>query len=312
MARKVILDCDPGIDDALAICMALFDPRLEVLAITACAGTTDAGQATQNVQTLIERLDPPVLPRIGAALDPGPGCAVSNGSELHGELGLGSAKWAPVSRQHNIPSDKLIIEQVRSNPNEVTIVCTGPLTGLAHALNRDPAITGLIDQVIIAGGSTACNGNVTPSAEFNIHFDPFSARAVFLANATKLLIPLEVTNRLDFGWEFVERLPSRHSSVGAVLHELVPHYFRALRTRHGRETASFQSLLPLIMLIDSSLVTFQSMAGDVELTGELTRGATVFDQRVPQVWRNNMEVAIDLDIDSCIEEINQLLKYISR
>ncbi|MCA9183263.1 MAG: nucleoside hydrolase, partial [Planctomycetales bacterium] len=87
MARKVIIDCDPGIDDAVALALALFDPRLEVVAITACAGTVDADQATQNVRALVERLDPPKIPRIGSALDPGQGAAVSNGTLLHGEDG---------------------------------------------------------------------------------------------------------------------------------------------------------------------------------------------------------------------------------
>lgn len=312
MGRKIILDCDPGIDDALAICLALSDPRLEVLAITACAGTVDADQATTNVHTLVERLDPPLMPRIGAALNPGPGCAVSDGSDLHGERGLGSAQWAPVSRQHCIPSDKLIIDQVRANPEQVTIVCTGPLTGLAHALNRDPAIAGMIDRVILTGGSVANIGNVTPSAEFNMHFDPVGARAVLRSQTTKLLLPLEVTNRLEFGWEFVERLPSRSTRVGELMQEIVPHYFRTTRQRLGRETVAFQSLMPLVLLNDSSLFSFQPMAGDLELTGELTRGTTVFDRRLPQVWRNNMEVAVDLDLDSAFDEIYQLLKYVAR
>jgi non-specific riboncleoside hydrolase len=312
MSRKIILDCDPGIDDALAICLALFDPRLEVLAITACAGNTDAGQATQNVHTLIERLDPPLMPRIGAALDPGPGCAVSNGAELHGERGLGTAQWAPVSRQHSIPSDKLMIDRLRANPDKVTVICTGPLTGLAHALNRDPAIAGMIDQVIIAGGSVNHIGNVTPTAEFNIHFDPASARAVFHSPITKILLPLEITRRLEFGWELVERLPGKHTRVGSILQELVPHLFRSTRQRLGLETVFFQAILPLIFANDSSLFSCQSMAGDVELSGELTRGTTVFDRRSPQSWRNNMEVVVDLEVESAMDEFYQLMKFVAR
>ncbi len=309
MTRKIILDCDPGIDDALALCLALFDPRLDVLAVTACAGTADADQATQNVHTLVERLDPPRMPRIGAALNPGPGCAVSGGSELHGKRGLGCVNWEPVTRQHSTPSDKLIIDQVRANPEKVTIVSTGPQTGLATALNRDPSMAGLIDQIIIAGGAANSMGDVSPSAEFNFHFDPDSARAVFRSPTTKLLIPLEISRQLSFGWELVERLPPRHSRVGAILHELIPHYLRSARKQQGLECVSFQAVLPLLMLIDSSLFKFQPMAGDVETTGELTRGATVFDTRTPQRWRNNIDVAIDLDVESAEEAFYHLLKY---
>ncbi len=96
------------------------------------------------------------------------------------------------------------------------------------------------------------------------------------------------------------------------MQEIVPHYFRTTRQRLGRETVAFQSLMPLVLLNDSSLFSFQPMAGDLELTGELTRGTTVFDRRLPQVWRNNMEVAVDLDLDSAFDEIYQLLKYVAR
>lgn len=309
MTRKIILDCDPGIDDALALSLALFDPRLEVLAVTACAGTSDADQATQNVQNLIERLDPPRMPRVGAALNPDPGCAVTSGSELHGERGLGCIDWEPVTRQHSTPSDKLMIEQVRANPEKVTILCTGPLTGLAKALNRDASIAGLMDQVVLAGGAAGSIGNVTPSAEFNFHFDPPSARAVFRSLTTKLLIPLEISNRLSFGWELVDRLPPRHTRVGAILHDVIPHLLRSTRQQLGLETVTFQAVLPILLAVEPSLLKFEPMAGDVETTGELTRGATVFDQRSPQRWRNNIDVAVDLDVESAEEVFYHLLKY---
>jgi inosine-uridine nucleoside N-ribohydrolase len=309
MARKVILDCDPGIDDALALCLALLDPRLDVLAVTACAGTTDADQATQNVLTLLEQLDPPQIPRIGAALNPGPGAAVANGSELHGEGGLGMADWAPVTRQHSVPSDKLMIDQLRANPGEVTIVCMGPLTGVSKALRRDPALAGMIDQLIITGGCIECKGNVTPCAEFNMHFDPVSARNVFLSPITKSLIPLEVSQQLSFGWEMVDSLPSRHTKVGAILHDTVPHLFRSTRQVLGSEVVSFQAILPILMLVDASLFQFQPMAGNVEINGELTRGVTVFDQRLSKQWRNNMEVAVGIDVESARDAVYHLLKY---
>jgi inosine-uridine nucleoside N-ribohydrolase len=309
MARKVILDCDPGIDDALALCLSLLDPRLEVLAVTACAGTTDADQATQNVHMLVERIDPPLMPRIGAALNPGPGAAVSNGSDLHGERGLGMADWQPATRQHLTPSDKLIIEQLRAHPGEVTLVCMGPLTGIAKALNRDPAVAGLIDSLIIVGGSAEGKGDVTPCAEFNFHFDPASAQDVILSPITKSLIPLEVSRELCFGWELVDALPGRYSKVGSILHDIVPYFLRSNRQILGRETVSFQAILPILMLVDTALFEFHPMAGNVEIGGELTRGATIFDRRTPRQWRNNMEVAVGLDVDAAKEAFYHLLKY---
>lgn len=308
MSRKIIIDCDPGIDDAVAIALALFDPRLEVVAITACAGTTDAEQATQNVRALVERLDPPRMPRIGAALDPELGAAVANGTLLHGEDGLGNSDWTPVARQHSMPSDKLISDRLRADPGDVTIVCTGPMTGFAKALTRDPALVPMIDRVIIAGGSVVGIGNVTPAAEFNFHFDPVSARHVFHSATTKSLIPLEVCRQLSFGWELVEKLPPKYTKVGAVLQSIISHYCRATRQQLGQETISLQAVLPILMLLEPSLFTCEEMAGEVEIAGELTRGMTIFDQRSPRQWRTNMEVALSVDVPAATEVFYDCLK----
>ena len=309
MARKVIIDCDPGIDEAVALALALFDPRLDVVAITACAGTVDAEQATQNVRALVERLDPPRIPRIGAALDPELGAAVSNGTLLHGDDGLGNSDWTPVSRQHSMPSDKLLADRLKAAPGSTTIVCTGPLTGIAKALGRDPSLIPLIDRIVIAGGAVNGIGNVTPAAEFNMHFDPASAQAVFHSATTKSLIPLDVSTQLAFGWELTERLPPRYTKVGKVLHEIVPHYCRSTRQQLGRELMSLQAVLPILMLVEPMLFEFEEMAGNVETSGDLTRGATVFDRRIPRQWRPNMEVARSIDLDAAYDAFYNLLKY---
>ena len=258
---------------------------------------------------LVERLDPPKIPRIGAALNPEHGAAVSNGTLLHGDDGLGNSDWVPVSRQHSMPSDKLIADSLRANPGEITIVCTGPLTGFAKALSRDPALVPMIDRVVIAGGTVTGVGDVTPAAEFNMHFDPVSARSVFHSATTKSLIPLELSSQLSFGWELVERLPPGYTKVGAVLNEIVPHYCRATRQQLGRETVSLQAVLPILLLVEPMLFSWEEMAGDVETGGELSRGATIFDRRMPRQWRTNMEVADSLDVDAALDAFYNSMKF---
>ncbi len=312
MARKVIIDCDPGIDDALALAIALFDPRFEVVAVTACAGTVDGDQAEHNIRALVERLDPPRMPRIGSALDPELGAAVSNGTLLHGDDGLGNVKWELVSRQHTLPSDKLISDCLRNFPGEVTILCTGPLTGVARAFQRDPAIVEMVDRLILTGGSVSGTGDVTPAAEFNMHLDPQSARSVFAAATTKSLIPLEISSRLRFGWDLIDLLPSKHSNVGAIFHEILPHLFRSTRQQLGHETLALPAIMPLLMLVEPMLFEFEEMAGDIEVSGELTMGATVFDRRTPRVWRTNMEVATNLDVEAARDAFYNMLKYCSQ
>jgi inosine-uridine nucleoside N-ribohydrolase len=309
MARKIVLDCDPGIDDAVALTLALFDPRLDVLAVTACAGTIDGEQSTQNLLSIIERLDPPRMPRIGSASDPDLGAAVSNGTELHGEDGLGNARWEPISRQHLMASDKLIAEQLRAHPGEVTIVCTGPLSGIAKLMGRDPGAVSLVDRIVIAGGSVTAAGNVTAAAEFNMHFDPLSARTVLQSPTTKSLIPLEISERLAFGWELLDRLPPKYSRVGEVLHTILPHLLRTSRQFLGQEAVSLQAVLPILALLEPMLFEFEEMTADVEVTGELTRGMLVFDRRPRSRQHANMEVACGLDVEAARDAFFNMLKF---
>ncbi len=312
MARKVVIDCDPGIDDTVALALALFDPRLEVLAITACAGTVDAVQSTRNLQSIVERLDPPRMPRLGAATDPDLGAAVGNGTLLHGEDGLGNARWEPASRQHLMLSEKLLSDQLRANPGEVTVICTGPLTNIARAIQRDPSLVSTIDRLVMAGGSVQGIGDVTAAAEFNMHFDPLSAHIVFQSLTTKSLIPLEVSNRLTFGWELVDELPEKYSRVGEVLQAVVPHLFRATRQHLGQESVALQAVLPILMLVEPMLMEFEEMAGAVETSGEITRGETVFDRRTTRQWRTNMEVACQVDVDAARDAFFNTLKFAAR
>lgn len=309
MARKIILDCDPGIDDAVALALALFDPRLEVLAVTACAGTVDGERSTQNLLSIVERLDPPRMPRIGSALDPELGAAVANATLLHGEDGLGNAKWAPTSRQHVMPADKLIAEQLRAHPGEITLVCTGPLTGVAKLMARDPGAVSLLDRILIAGGSTTASGNVTAVAEFNMHFDPLSAQAVLHSPTTKSLVPLEVTEKLTFGWELMEELPPKYSRAGEVMHAVLPHLFRTTRQYLAQETISLQAVMPLLMLLEPILFETEEMVADVEITGELTRGMLVFDRRAARPARATMEVVTHIDIDAARDALVNMLKF---
>ena len=125
MTRKIIIDCDPGIDDATALCMALFDPRLEVLAITATAGTVDADQATSNVISVVQQLDPTKYPRIGKASTPEDAPVVDD-RYLNGGDGLGDCNFPESARQHLPTSEKVIAELARKYPNEVTMFLNPP------------------------------------------------------------------------------------------------------------------------------------------------------------------------------------------
>ena len=294
MTRKVIIDCDPGIDDALALCMALFDSRLEVVAVTAVPGNVSAEQASVNVQAIIDRLDPPRLPRVGAAMPIEDGPAVG-GVGLHGADGLGNA-GLPISQlHHQHASDKLICDEIRAAPDEVTILCLGPLTNLARVLRRDPEVASMVSQIVIAGGSVGVGGNVTPAAELNIYCDPVSARAVFRSPITKTVVPLDVTGQVCLTLDVMDELPAGSTNAGSFLRDMLPFAFRAHHQIRGEESILIQGVVGLLTVLHPELFRTEEIAGDVEIGGHLTEGATVFDRRVNPLWRNNMEVALSVD-----------------
>ncbi|MDP6466498.1 MAG: nucleoside hydrolase [Pirellulaceae bacterium] len=294
MARKVIIDCDPGIDDALAMCMALFDSRLEVVAVTAVPGNVSAEQASVNVQAIIDQLDPPRLPRVGTASPIEDGPAVG-GASLHGADGLGNAGLPISPLHHQHPSDKLICDEVHAAPDEVTIICLGPLTNLARVLRRDPEVASLVSQIVIAGGSVCVGGNVTPAAEFNIYGDPVSARTVFRSPITKTVIPLDVTRQVCLTLDVMDELPVGSTNAGSLLRKMLPFAFRAHHQIRGEESILINGVVALLNVLQPELFGTEEIAGDVEISGHLTEGATVFDRRVNPIWRNNMEVALTVD-----------------
>ncbi len=234
MAKKVILDVDPGIDDAMALCMALFDPRLEVLAVTAVGGNVSPQIASRNVQTVVEQVDPPRWPRLGVASYAEHGLPV-DGRHLHGIDGLGGVHLQVAELRTKHPAEKIICDEVRANPEEVTIVALGPLTNIARAFQRDPELPSLVGRLVLSGGTVAGPGNVTPAAEFNFYCDPQSARSVVRSRCTKTLVPLDITNRVVMSYDLLNQLPPETSKVGRLLRQILPPAFRAYRQQFGLE-----------------------------------------------------------------------------
>ncbi len=302
MARKVILDVDPGIDDAMALCLALSNPDLDVVAVTAVGGNVSPAQSTRNVQAIIEQLDPPRWPRLGAASEPDSHLTFDR-RNLYGSDGLGGANFVVAERQHLLPSEKVICDQVRDAPHEVTIIALGPLTNIARAFVRDPELPTLVGRIVIMGGTVSGPGNITPAAEFNMFSDPISAQTVFRSPSTKTLIPLDVTNRIELSYDLFNQLPDESTRIGHLLRLLLPPAYRGYRQQFGLEGIHVHDTVTLMAVVHPELFTTKSMAGDVETQGELTVGATVFDRRRVPAWRHNMEVAVDMQKDAVVEAI---------
>jgi len=302
MAQKFIVDCDLGTDDAVALCMLLFASEIDVLAVTATEGCVTAEQANTNLQALISEIDPARYPRIGIATRT-PNAPPVDTRFLHGEDGLGNANFEASQLQHASPSDKLISDCIKANPDQVTILCLGPLTNIARAFQRDPQLAELVGQLIMVGGCLDGRGNISPCAEFNFFFDPQAARTVLKSRTTKTLIPLDVTREVSFGLELMDELPHAETRTGHFLRQILPFSFRAYRQQLGLESISLNDVVGALAALNPELFEYEPLAADVETEGELTRGLLVTDRRAQPEWRTNVSVATGIRSDAAKQMI---------
>lgn len=292
MTHKVVLVCDPGIDGAVAVALALNDPTLEVLGLAATAGNVPAERATKNVHILVEQLDPRRWPRLGAA----PAVEYDvDGTRLHGPTGLGNASF-PCAELHNPhPSDKLIADLVRQHPKDVTVVCLGPATVLARAMDLHPDLPALVQRVVCLGGTLNEPGNAGPVSEFHFYCDPLSARQVLRCGAPVTLIPLDVTRRVLFSPTDLLDLPAPESRTSSFLRKVVPFGIAATANIYGIEGFHLKDVLGVLAVAQQGALKTRPMAVDVEVRGELTRGMSVVDQRPWERPETNVEVAVEVD-----------------
>lgn len=309
MARKVILDVDPGIDDAVAMCLALAAPELDVLAVTAVGGNVTADQATRNVQAIIEQLDPPRWPRLGAASSER--MLRADGRHIFGPDGLCGAHFPYAELHHQRPSAKVICDEVQAAPGDVTIIAMGPLSNIAAALQQQPDLALQIRHLIILGGTVGGPGNVTPAAEFNVYCDAEAARDVFRSPVTKTLVPIDVSSSILFGFDMLQKLPDDSTRAGRLLQQLLPAAFRSYRQNLGLEGIHLHDTVAVVAALHPELFAVEHLYGEVETDGTITHGATVFDRRRHPENRPNFDVAVDVDAEAVVDCIYRTLKAAS-
>lgn len=314
VAQKLIIDTDPGIGDAVAIAIACFDPGIDLLAVTAVAGCVSGPIASRNIQAIIENLDPPKWPRIGTsdhklALPSYTEGDVTLLHDLNGTSGLGDFEFQVADLHHRHESAKLMIDVARSLPHEVTLLTLGPLSNVELACERAPDFLSLLKGVVCLGGSVAHGGDVSPAAEFNMFANPHAARSVLLSPATKTLVPLDVSARTALTFEQFDSLPKSDSSpAGRFLGQILPYAFRAYHQHLGVEGIRLAEVTALAAISHSRLFDSQPMAVDIETSGRLTRGATVFDRRGVSAWQNNIDVLLDVDTQGILDYFTRTVR----
>jgi len=304
MAHKVVVICDPGIDGAFAVALALHDRDLNILGVAATAGNVAAEQATQNVHIVVEQVDPHCWPRLGAAP---PVEYEIDGVRLHGPTGLGNTSFPCAQLHHPHASDKLILDLVKQHPKEVTVVCLGPLTVLARALDREPDLPALVRRLVCVGGTWQEPGNAGPVSEFHFSCDPAAARQILRAGIPTTLIPLDVTRKIVFAPTDLLRLPELPSRTGHFLRRIIPYGIAATANLYGIEGFHLKDVLGIVGVALPHALKTRSVAADVELRGELTRGMCVIDQRPGPRGAANVDLAIDVNSAAVREYIDRVL-----
>ncbi|MDR2346762.1 MAG: nucleoside hydrolase [Planctomycetaceae bacterium] len=310
MPKKVLLDIDPGVIDALAFCAMIFDSAVEVVAVTSVGGNVPAAVTARNLQALIEFIDPPRLPRIGmgtaADIDlPFDFC------HLYGNDGLCGVALPVAELRMQHQAEKVICDTIRSDPENIMIICLGPLTNIARAFIRDPDLPNLVRHIYISGGTISRNGNVTPCAEFNIYADPIAAKTVLDSQCMKTIVPLDVTDDLIFTLDDLDKLIN-DNKVGQFYRNILLPVFRGYRQFYGMEGIHIQDLITYIAATRPKFTETEELPCDIETTNSLTRGVTVFDQRNKPKWKKNIDaVTILNDTDLIIQEIIKLLNNTS-
>ena len=311
--RKLIIDADPGIGSALALLAAMQDSEVDLLAITATAGRVDAAQASNNIQALVDLFDPPKRPRIGWAAEnlsnmpslPDEPCSAL----LNGKLGLGDVNFRPPTPHHRVDSHKMIAELVREYPNEITLLTLGPLTNIARVNDYNHGILQKLHEIVIVGGNHHHCGDITPAAEFNFFADPLSARTVLTVPATKTLVPLDVSEKVELTFEMYSSwCGESQTPIGQLLAEMLSSYFRSHRQLLGRESIPIREMVGLAVAARPLTAESRQIAVDVETQGKLTRGMSIFDDRTHPTWKPNVEIITALDSQGVLDYCRSMLR----
>jgi purine nucleosidase len=291
MAHNILLDCDPGLDDALALLLAHGDPNLVLVGVTTVGGNVGLQNTTRNALQLREYLKFPAVPVSAGAAEPLTR-EVRDAAHVHGAGGLGNVvlpeATLPVTGQH---AADFIIETLRATPGAIHLVATGPLTNIAIALEREPAIARWAASFTIMGGSYT-RGNATVAAEFNIWADPEAAKIVFAADWRVTMIGLDLTLQAQANSIVVDRLKTLGKLADELIVPLATFYFNP--NMPDWDGQAVHDVCAVAYVARPDLFLTQPARVEVETAGEFTSGMTVVDFDAPAP---NALVATKLDVN---------------
>ncbi len=316
MSLPIILDCDPGHDDAIALILALASPELELKAVTTSTGNQTPDKTLRNalrILTLLQRSDIPVA---GGAVKPLMRELII-ADNVHGESGLdGPDLPEPNFAPQTCNAVELIAQTLRASQQPVTVVATGPLTNIALLLTSHPELHAKISRIVIMGGA-AMLGNWTPAAEFNIYVDPEAAEIVFQSGLPIVMAGLDVTHRAQIMSEDIERFRHLGNPVADVVADLLDFFMEYHKQeKWGFQGAPLHDPCTIAWLIKPEIFTCVDRWVGVETQGKYTQGMTVVDYYSLTANQPNTTVMMDVDrqafVDLLVERIGAAYANLAR
>jgi pyrimidine-specific ribonucleoside hydrolase len=296
VSTPIVIDCDPGHDDALAILLALASPEVELRAVTTVAGNQTLEKTTRNALKVLELAGRSDIP-LAAGADAPLRRQLRTAADVHGESGLdGSNLPEPTKRPVDSHAAELLADAIEPG---VVLVPTGPLTNVALLLERHPDVRDRLDRIVWMGGAIAL-GNVTPAAEFNAFVDPEAAAAVFTSSIPITMIGLDVTHKALFMTEHAERLRDT-GTVGRTVAELADFFLYVHRERFGFSGAPMHDAMAVAHVIDPTLVVTLECNVAIETQSQYCDGRTVADRWQVLDAPRNAHVGIEVEAERFLE-----------
>jgi inosine-uridine nucleoside N-ribohydrolase len=291
----LIIDCDPGHDDAIALLLAVASPELEIAAVTTVAGNQTIEKVTANAIRVLDVAGADTIP-VAAGAHRALVHPAATAADVHGETGLDGPDLPPPSRapepEHAV---ELMVRRLRERPH--TLAAIGPLTNVALLLALHPELAGRIERLVIMGGAVG-NGNVTPAAEFNVWSDPEAAKRVFASDLDLTMVGLDVTHQALLSAETAESLRAA-GRAGAVVADLHAFYRRFHLQVYGHDSTPVHDALAVASLIRPELLGTELLPVEIDTGYGPARGRTIVD-RLSRTGPGNAKVALTVDADGFI------------
>ncbi|NOZ71124.1 MAG: nucleoside hydrolase [Chloroflexi bacterium] len=312
MSQRILIDTDPGIDDATAILLALASPELTLEGLTVVHGNCSADQGVINALSILELARASHIP-VAKGCDRPLVQPSLLAPETHGNTGLGYAQLPPPTTQpitqHAVD---FLIERIMAAPGEITIVAIGPLTNLALALRKEPRFVEAVKEVIIMGGAIRHEGNTTPLAEFNTYVDPHAAHIVFHSGMPLTLVPLDVTYQCILLAQDVARLQEIDSPIPPFIADATRFYMEFHDEYQQIEGCIINDPLALALTFAPDLCDYEELYVDVDISGGVSMGKTFADFYHMTGQPPNMKVALGVRARNFIDLFVERMEDLSR